>query len=767
INILDALKRDLPKVKITHSSGPGITAIAPAVVPSDYLSHIDADGKFQKGLSASYFTNISLSGTPATTRNDERVDFKWTFMPPAEGLTTSYYSVKWTGKLKAPATGKYQLGLEGNDGFRLYIDGKIIVDRWNKQSYRTETKAFDFIAGRQYEIRIEFYQPAGNAAVKLVWNYGVKDNTEALIVQAVENAKRSDIAIITAGIHEGEFQDRAFLELPGKQEELIRRVAATGKPVVVLLVGGSAVTMSSWINKVQGIVDIWYPGEEGGNAVADVLLGKYNPAGRLPITFPVSVSQVPLVYNHKPTGRGDDYYDLSGEPLFPFGFGLSYTKFGYSDLKFEKSSFRVGDSTIVSFVVKNEGQVEGDEVVQLYIHDELASLARPVLELKGFQRISLKPGESKTIRFRIGSEQLSMLDKSLKPVVEPGTFAVMIGASSKDLRLMGKLGVNASEEKWSIVKSELIMNNPPFKASHASTLTELKDGSILAAWFGGEYEGNKDVTIRTSVLQDGKWSAPISVADGIQNKKLRYPCWNPVLLRTQAGKLFLYYKVGPNPREWWGEMKSSDDEGRTWSNAKKLPAGFLGPIKNKSVQLADGTILHPSSTESLDEKKWIIHLEKSDANSENWKKIEIDCDTFGVIQPSLLSYPNGKLQMISRSRQNAIVETWSTDNGNTWSPLAKLDLVNPNSGIDAVTLKSGQQMLVYNPGVSGKDWFNGRNKLRVAVSKDGKTWEDVAVLEDKPTGEYSYPAIIEGSNGDVHITYTDDRKNIRYVRLAN
>jgi beta-glucosidase len=239
---------------------------------------------------------------------------------------------------------------------------------------------------------------------------------------------------VVVGIEEGEFRDRAYLNLPGKQEDLIKKVAATGKPVIVVLVGGSAVTMNNWINEVDGIIDVWYPGEQGGNAVAEVLFGDYNPAGRLPITFPVFEGQLPLVYNHKPTGRGDDYDNLTGQPLFPFGFGLSYTSFEYSDIKLEKNKISRSDSTYVSVKVTNTGKIAGDEVVQLYLRDELSSVARPVIELKGFERISLNSGETKEIRFMITPELLSMLDMDLKKIVEPGLFRIMIGASSKDIR---------------------------------------------------------------------------------------------------------------------------------------------------------------------------------------------------------------------------------------------------------------------------------------------------------------------------------------------
>ena len=199
--------------------------------------------------------------------------------------------------------------------------------------------------------------------------------------------------------------------------------------------------MSNWMDKADAIIQNWYAGEDGGSAIADVLFGDYNPAGRLPITFPVFEGQLPLVYNHKPTGRGDDYINLTGQPLFPFGYGLSYTTFDYSDMKLSKSVIKEDETVTVSCKITNTGNLAGDEVVQLYIRDELASLARPVMELKSFERIHLKPGESKTVSFEITPEALQMYDINMKKVVEPGDFRIMIGASSKDIRLRGILKV--------------------------------------------------------------------------------------------------------------------------------------------------------------------------------------------------------------------------------------------------------------------------------------------------------------------------------------
>lgn len=308
------------------------------------------------------------------------------------------------------------------------------------------------------------------------------------------------------------------------------------------------------------------------------------------------------------------------------------------------------------------------------------------------------------------------------------------------------------------------MQHPPVPAVHASTITELPGGQLVASWFGGSRESAPDVCIYTSVFAKGKWSAPTIAATGT-DKKIRYATWNPVLITTRAGKLLLFYKAGPSPRDWWGLMKYSTDKGRTWSKAEKLPEGILGPIKNKPVQLANGTLLHPSSTESKDEKQWHIHVELSDSTGHNWRKVGINCDTFGVIQPSALFHPGNRLQLVCRSRQNVIVQTFSDDNGETWTPLTRQTTRNPNSGIDAVTTKSGLQVLIYNPAVMGADWSAGRNELRVAVSKDGENWNDVYELEKQSTGEFSYPAVIQTRDGLLHITYTYNRKNIKHVVL--
>ena len=442
VSILDGIrKRAGAAINVYYQPGCGIKTDEWITIPASCLSNT-VNGKTTSGLKGEYFNNITLINSPVITRTDAVINFQWTLYAPDPAINLDFYSVRWSGTLVSPESGNFNIGLDGNDGYRLYLDNKLVIDNWKKQTYSTRLVNYNFKKGQAYNIRIEFFEPMGNAHLNLIWNEGVKNDWKLKIDQAVTAAKKTDIAIIVAGIHEGEFQDRAYLGLPGHQEELIKQVAATGRPVIVLLIGGSAITMSSWLNKVSAVADCWYPGEEGGNAVASVLFGDYNPAGRLPITFPVHEAQLPLVYNHKPTGRGDDYYNLSGLPLFPFGYGLSYTSFEYDDLKFDKNNIDKNESASVKFRITNTGTISGDEVVQLYIRDLLASVARPVMELKGFQRIHLLPGETKDVYFTISPDLLTMLDENLKPVVEPGGFRIMIGASSRDIRLKGTLTVH-------------------------------------------------------------------------------------------------------------------------------------------------------------------------------------------------------------------------------------------------------------------------------------------------------------------------------------
>jgi beta-glucosidase len=333
------------------------------------------------------------------------------------------------------------MSITTDDGVRLFIDGKLIVDSWVDRAPTTDYFTMKLEAGRRYDLRIEYYENGGGAFAGLGWN--LETGVDKEMADAVAIAKNADTAIIVAGIIEGEGRDRADLNLPGSQEELIKAVAATGVPTAVVLMTGSAVTMRNWIDKVPAVVEAWYAGEEGGNAIADVLFGDYNPGGKLPITFPQSVGQVPLYYNVKPSGRGYDYVSISGKPQFPFGHGLSYTQFEYTNLQITPKQISSMQSVQISVEVQNTGAHAGDEVVQLYLRDVVASVSRPLKELQGFKRIILKPREKQTVTFVLTPEQLALLDQNMKTVVEPGEFEVMIGNSSEDIRLRGSLEVRA------------------------------------------------------------------------------------------------------------------------------------------------------------------------------------------------------------------------------------------------------------------------------------------------------------------------------------
>ena len=322
---------------------------------------------------------------------------------------------------------------------------------------------------------------------------------------------------------------------------------------------------------------------------------------------------------------------------------------------------------------------------------------------------------------------------------------------------------SAQSSNPAIILNEWIYEKAPFPECHASTLAETPKG-LVAAWFGGTRERHPDVGIWFSSRSATNWTTPVEVATGVQPDGKRLPCWNPVLFQVPGGELLLFYKVGPSPSTWWGLLKRSGDAGKTWSEAERLPEGILGPIKNKPVLLASGVLLCPTSSE---DHNWRVHFEQTSDLGKTWQKtgpINEGVED-GAIQPSILFHSDGQLQALCRSQKSGfILETWSKDTGKTWSPLQKTSLPNPNSGTDAVTLKDGRQVLVYNPTspVAGKS--GPRTPLDVAISNDGKTWKSLARLESEP-GEYSYPAVIQTADGLVHVTYTWKRNRIRHVVL--
>jgi predicted neuraminidase len=309
-----------------------------------------------------------------------------------------------------------------------------------------------------------------------------------------------------------------------------------------------------------------------------------------------------------------------------------------------------------------------------------------------------------------------------------------------------------------IESAAFIYESAPFPSCHASTLVETPQG-IAAAWFGGTHEKHPDVAIWLSFYQNGTWSNPQEVANGIQGNGKRYPLWNPVLFQIPGKELILFYKDGPAPDEWWGMLKRSFDGGKTWSAAEHLPKDIYGPIKNKPELLADGTLICPSSSEDHD---WRLHMEFTRDGGKTWSRTEAlnDGVTTSAIQPSILKLPDGKLQLVCRSENDFVLQSISSDQGKSWSALKPTNLLNPNSGIDAVTLRDGRHIIVYN------NTKKGRSPLNVAISMDGQDWKDIAILENESGGEFSYPAVIQAKDGRVHITYTWKRKKIKHVVMT-
>jgi predicted neuraminidase len=319
-----------------------------------------------------------------------------------------------------------------------------------------------------------------------------------------------------------------------------------------------------------------------------------------------------------------------------------------------------------------------------------------------------------------------------------------------------------STSRDAIAVSEFIFESAPFASAHASTLVETRAG-LVAAWFGGTREGAPDVGIWLSRRVGDRWTPPTEVATGVQPDGTRYPCWNPVLFDVPGKQLMLFYKVGPSPQRWWGMLQTSSDNGQTWQRARRLPDGILGPIKNKPVLLSDGTLLASSSTESPENpSKWRVRFERSSDLGQTWTAVApapgSDRPPIDAIQPSVLFHAGGRLEAVGRTRAGRIFETWSNDNGRTWTPISLTSLPNPNSGIDAVTLRDGRHVVVYN------HTAQGRSPLNVAVSRDGTSWQAALVLEREP-GEFSYPAVVQTKDDRVHISYTWKRQRIKHVTL--
>jgi beta-glucosidase len=424
-----------PATTILYAPGTYKVGVSAAPVSAAVLSISGAGSA--AGLKGEYFNNPEFKGAPALVRTDAQLDFDWGSFSPAPQLVADGFSARWAGKLLAPQSGKYQLGAAGNGGLRVYIDGQLLIDEPSNRRTRTFVKEISLVAGRYYDVRLEYVE--GNnpyAAARLVW--APPDGPKTLLTDALSKARLADVVVMVLGISplvEGEemevpFEgfrggDRTEIGLPRQQEELLKEVQAVGKPVVLVLLSGSALAVNWASNNVPAIVAAWYPGEEGGTAIADVLFGDYNPGGRLPVTFYKSASQLPPFEDYRMQGRTYRYF--KGDPLYPFGFGLSYTAFRYDNLKLSAGKINAGGGITVNVTVQNTGDRTGDEVVQMYVTALSASVPVPVRSLAGIKRVSLRPGEKQSITFAIGAEQMSIINAQGNRVVEPGEFLISVG----------------------------------------------------------------------------------------------------------------------------------------------------------------------------------------------------------------------------------------------------------------------------------------------------------------------------------------------------
>ncbi len=432
VTVLQGIKNKIePQAEVLYAQGSeladGIFKLTP--IPSIYLE--TEDGK--QGALGEYFANDSLSGKPLFTRVDDNVDFYWETGTPDPRMPVDNYSIRWTTYLKVPQTGDYEIGLWSMPNFKIYLNDKEVIGGDNEHHAFHSSKKFTLETGKRYKLVFDYRNYHGDGTASLLWATPHPN----MLAEAVETAKKADVVVLVLGLNqrlEGEEMpiqvdgfkggDRTHLNLPKAQETLMEAIKATGKPTVLVLINGSALSVNYAAENMDAILTAGYPGQDGGNAVADVLFGDYNPAGRLPVTYYKSIDQLPPFEDYNMEGRTYRYFHQT--PLYPFGYGLSYTNFTYSDLSLPELA-NVGDKITVSVKVTNSGDRDGDEVVQLYLTDEKASTPRPIRQLEGFKRISLKKGESQIVEFTLEPRQLSMINEKDKLVIEPGYFTVAVG----------------------------------------------------------------------------------------------------------------------------------------------------------------------------------------------------------------------------------------------------------------------------------------------------------------------------------------------------
>jgi beta-glucosidase len=419
---------------------------------SEFLTPSD-NNELVRGLKGEYFSNKELSGSPALTRVDRRILFEWGDLAPAPSLPEDNFSVRWTGKMKADAEGDYEFFVRGDDGYRLYVNGKLLIDDWHDQGTTTQSAIVHLGSNTLNDIKLEYYEHTGGAEL----SFGYRMVGEEKDAEAVRVAAKADVAVVCVGFNaetEGEGFDRSF-DLPKEQLDLIREVAKVNKKTIVVLTAGGNVAMTGWLDNVGALLHTWYPGQEGGTAIAEILFGDVNPSGKLPVSFEKRWEDN-ATYN--------SYYDVDGdkkvaykeglflgyrhfdsdnvEPLFPFGFGLSYTTFEYKNLSISPAAKGGGVPFTVTFDVTNTGRRAGAEAAQVYVHEVEPSVPRPVKTLKGFEKVWLQPGETKSVKVVLEKSAFSFYDVSKKSwVADPGKYEILVGSSSRDIRLRGELSL--------------------------------------------------------------------------------------------------------------------------------------------------------------------------------------------------------------------------------------------------------------------------------------------------------------------------------------
>ncbi len=440
VSVLQGIKNKLgPNIRINYVPWKEKSDIDRLVIPDEYF-YLENSG--QHGLKAEYFSNKDLSGIPKT-RVDNCIDYNPTLQAPDPLIPQGEKSIRWTGVLAPKISGRYVIEVDSKDGVKLSVDGKLLINKWIDRQECSDTINIDLVAGKKYKIRLEYFSNNDDALVRLRWKVP-GTNPKDRYREEKELAAKSDYVIAVLGLNttiEAEGQDKKTLDLPETQKDFIQQLFKANPRTIIVLEAGSPLAIG-WINEhVPAIMNAWYAGEQGGNAIADVLFGDYNPAGRLPITYPKSTEDL-LPFDDYEIIKGRTYMYSDKQPLYAFGYGLSYTRFEYSDLRLSKALINTKDSLLVSVKVKNAGGYDGDEVVQLYVTNKASGQPQTIRALEGFKRVSLKKGEIKTVQMHLTPDDLRTFDeKKNRFVVDTGTYEIQVGASGDDIRLHTELKV--------------------------------------------------------------------------------------------------------------------------------------------------------------------------------------------------------------------------------------------------------------------------------------------------------------------------------------